>query len=294
MIHPTHLILRLSTLLLAVKQAASQLDLHRTHKIINLAMHMTLCSPSNAGLGNIYAVRQRYPCTPDLWILGPGGTDGLYTVKNFGSDLFIGVNETSGHLVTTRNITPFKISSDTYGNDITIKIPYKDLVWTVGASKISQSDILLQPEIGNRTQLWNLLPTQEERGLVVTSRDNETFAALDQATWAQFQNADFRLIIIGLIAHFKISIPTSRIRGSGFAPGIGLSFMAGAGVISFNDAGVFLSGPVEFILANAGLGLGGMTAAFYVEGTIPIATMSFKGGGIGLSSVAGRLTWQRY
>jgi hypothetical protein len=124
----------------------------------------------------------------------------------------------------------------------------------------------------------------------VTVRDNETFAGPDQHLWTQSQYAIFDLLLVALVAHVDIRIPALGLHGYGFAPGIGLHAMIGSGQIQFNNSNAFFSGRNDFLFVGATLGVGYSIVTFSFEGTT-FAKMWFPGGGLGLGSISGTITW---
>lgn len=130
------------------------------------------------------------------------------------------------------------------------------------------------------------------RGLVVV-RVNETFSDLAalQMLWAKSSYATVEILVVALGAYFDIRVPALQIRGRGFSFAYGLTYMVGIGDIHYNSVETLLSAPNGFVVISAAVVGGFAIMRFDIGGTI-VATMSFGTAGLGLGSVAGKLTWE--
>jgi hypothetical protein len=311
---------------LLITEAAAQLDFG-TYEIINRASQSSLCSHETGE--RIYVSTQGYPCARELWELGPGDDHGLYTIKNIGLNSCVHASKMSGSpVVTSDGRASFEIlSNEGYGH--IIKFPSSDLVWTVVPTEVSRTDILLQPESGDDTQIWTLILTndtithrpfaiqaryskEEERNLATlrgieklggsagyqqylespNTIPNFTHIATltsDTFTNSMYASGDLESYFL----YTEISIVAGGYSGKGHAWGVGVGVIGFVGVLGYDSWEELTSAENGITIVGGGLAANLVVIVFSIDGH-DVAALTI--GGLGASAILGvhgTLKWTR-
>jgi len=313
--------------LLGTNKAVAQLDFG-TYKIIHPASRSVLCS-HEAGEPIYVESIQENSCARELWELGPGDGQGLYTIKNIGLNSSIQANKMSGSsIITSNGKTSFAIGH-TEGRGHTIRFPDSDLVWTVVPTAISRGDILLRPESTNDTQLWTLINTNDAIAhapvteFTVQARDfNESstlaflrgieklggsagyqmylesphttpnYTHIASLTSDTLTNSIYAWgDVFSFVIYTQIDVTAGEYSGTGHAWGIGIGGIAFAGTLFYDSWEVLLSAENGITIVGGGVGANAVLILFSVNGNdVAVLTVAGAGGGA-LLGVRGTFTW---
>jgi hypothetical protein len=315
--------------LLGRSQATAQLDFG-TYKIINQATESSLCSDE---LGQpIYVSTPGYSCHGDreLWQLGPGDEYGLYTIKNMGLNSGVQAN-TSGLFVVTSNNTTSVAIVPTEGYGHIVKFHNSDFVWTA-VLKILRGEILLQPEGGDKTQIWTFRPIhdtirhrpstqfniqarnskEEERNLeflrgierlggsagyleyLESSHATPSFTNITALTSEPFDNhIHVTGFVQSLLVYSAIEITADGYNGTGYIWGAGFGAFEFGGTLTYDSLEELTSEKNSIQMFYLGVLAGGILIQFFINGN-QVAYLKAFGVGVGvLVGDSGTLTWTK-
>jgi len=165
---------------------------------------------------------------------------------------------------------------------------------------ISHSDILLQPENGDDTQLWTFISIDNTIGhnpfiVQVRSSQEDKHANLtvveDDVTWTHNVLALGSMWSALVYTHLDVVV-AGKFNGHGSAWGVGVGYVSLAGTLSYNDEDTLFSAENDFVVVGAAIGGGAIRIKFNINDQT-VAVMTLAGAGVGVTGADGTFTWTK-